>query len=59
MANHPMKPGTTVGDIKTPMAAPNVNKQGTPGVYKYPGQRDPGSGGSSIKGPGEKNAWKK
>ncbi len=57
MAQHPMKPGTTAGQIKTPMNEANVQAKGAPGTFKAPGM--PKASTMSIKGPGEKNAYGK
>ncbi len=53
----PMDPGTTVGDIKTPMCSENVGRKNTPSVKKYPDMPSE-SGGASIYGPGTKDTYK-
>lgn len=55
----PVISGTDNNGIKTPMNSANIGKGGSPGIYKYPGQQSASSGGSSIKGPGEKNSYGK
>lgn len=59
--SEPMKSGTTSGTIKTPMTSENIGRQGTPGIRTYPGtpsSSGSGKSGSTIKGPGNMNAWK-
>lgn len=54
----PMKGGTTVGDIKTPMQSANVGRKNTPSVQTYKDMPS-SAGGGNIKGPGVKGSWKK
>lgn len=53
----PAKPGTTIGGIKTPMMAANIDRQNTPGTKSYPNMPSSSGGGGQIKGPGNQNTW--
>lgn len=61
MSKEPLKPGTTVGQIATPMNEANVQRQNTPGTQSYTKQTGSinNAGGAGIEGPGVKNSWKK
>lgn len=73
--NSPMKPGCTDGGIKTNMNDVNIGMKNRPGIEKFSNTMDltPSSGGggtaglggdgggtgSEIKGPGNRDSWKK
>lgn len=61
---HPMDPGTTVGQIKTPMCSENVGKKNDPKTHSYRGTYNENSAGgkgiptsNEIKGPGVKGEY--
>lgn len=62
---NPGDPGTTVGQIMTPMCEENVGRKNTPGVHSYKSTFNDGAGGghgnmktsNSIEGPGVKGEY--
>ncbi len=55
----PGDPGTTVGQIETPMCKENVGRKNTPKILTYESTMDTGGekGKSQIEGPGTKNKY--
>lgn len=59
MAQDPVKPGTTVNGMKTPMTSTNIGKQGDSAkIHSYKGMPST-TGGTNIKSPMGATNWKK
>lgn len=53
----PGEPGSTTGDIKTPMCSENVGNKGGGKTHSYKGMPDSSGDAGLVKGPGAQGKW--